>query len=172
MDTRPLSESDRRENFSSGNSDIDRFFRHYAGQNQFRLHVGTTYVALDAADVIGYVTLSAASVEIEDLPEAARKRLPRYPAPVLRLSRMGVVLARQKEGVGRALLNCAFGRALDLMRSFGCVGVVVDAKPGVENFYARYGFVPLTVKAGVLLAPDRPTPMFLGIKAVPGYSGA
>jgi hypothetical protein len=58
------------------------------------------------------------------------------------------------------------------MRSFGCVGVVVDSKPGVENFYARYGFVPLTVKAGVLLAPDRPTPMFLGIKAVPGYSGA
>ena len=28
-----------------GDEDLDRFFRKYAGQNQFRLHVGTTYVA-------------------------------------------------------------------------------------------------------------------------------
>lgn len=169
MDIRPLSESDRRENFTSGNADIDRFFRQYAGQNQFRLHMGTTYVAVDAGEVVGYVTLSAASLEIEDLPESARKRLPRYPAPVLRLSRMGVALERQKAGIGRALLNHAFGRALDLMRSYGCVGIVVDAKPGVEDFYPRYGFVPITLKAGVLLAPDRLTQMFLGIKALPGY---
>ena len=45
IDIRPLRRDDNRQAFSSGDADLDRFFHKYAGQNQFRLHIGTTYVA-------------------------------------------------------------------------------------------------------------------------------
>lgn len=169
MDVRLLSESDSRESFECGNEALDRFFRQFAGQNQFRLHVGSTYVAVEAGHVLGFATISAAALEIDDLPQSARKRLPRYPAPVLRLSRMGVALAHQGRGIGRALLNFTFMRAIEMMQAFGCVGVLVDAKPEAVDFYSRYGFEPLAAKSGAILAPSRPAPMFLSIKAMPGY---
>ena len=42
---RRLEPRDDRSEFHSGNIDLDRFFQRYAGQNQFRHHIGTTYVA-------------------------------------------------------------------------------------------------------------------------------
>lgn len=47
IEIRSLQINDDRKSFSSGDADLDRFFHKYAGQNQFRLHIGTTYVALD-----------------------------------------------------------------------------------------------------------------------------
>jgi hypothetical protein len=44
---RRLEPRDDRTRFRSGNVDLDRFFARYAGQNQFRHHIGTTYVAVD-----------------------------------------------------------------------------------------------------------------------------
>lgn len=46
IEIRPLHPDDDRSSFSSGDIELDRFFRNYAGLNQFRLHLGTTYVAL------------------------------------------------------------------------------------------------------------------------------
>ena len=43
---RPLQPSDPRQDFISGQIDLDTFFQRYAGQNQFRHHIGVTYVAL------------------------------------------------------------------------------------------------------------------------------
>jgi hypothetical protein len=37
IEIRPLRPDDDRQAFSSGDADLDRFFRKYAGQNQFRL---------------------------------------------------------------------------------------------------------------------------------------
>ncbi len=42
MEIRPLREADDRTTFHSGEPDLDRFFVKYAGQNQFRHHIGTT----------------------------------------------------------------------------------------------------------------------------------
>jgi hypothetical protein len=44
--------------FRSGDVDLDRFLERYAGQNQFRHHVGTTYVAVETGRIIGYVTVA------------------------------------------------------------------------------------------------------------------
>jgi len=43
---RPLAKSDDRSGLSCGEPAIGRFFQHYAAQNQFRLHLVVTYVAL------------------------------------------------------------------------------------------------------------------------------
>ena len=39
-------------------SHLDRFFARYAGQNQFRHHIGATYVALESETILGFATVS------------------------------------------------------------------------------------------------------------------
>ncbi|MEZ6075176.1 MAG: hypothetical protein R3C56_05735 [Pirellulaceae bacterium] len=84
VEIRLLRPDDRRDSFASGDVELDRFFHKFAGQNQFRLHIGSTYVAIGADEIVGFVTLSATSITIDDLPEASRKRLPNYPLPAAR----------------------------------------------------------------------------------------
>ena len=81
---RVLAPGDDRDRFSSGNPDLDRFFQRFAGQNQFRHHIGVTYVAVDGDAMLGFVTVSPSEIEIDALPAERRRRLPRYPLPVLR----------------------------------------------------------------------------------------
>jgi len=80
---RKLQPNDDRSAFESGDPDLDRFFKRFAGQNQFKHYVGTTYVAEDGDRIVGLATVSAAQVEIRDLRVAKQGRLPRHPLPVL-----------------------------------------------------------------------------------------
>jgi GNAT superfamily N-acetyltransferase len=167
---RKLRPDDDRSTFDSGDPDLDRFFKRFAGQNQFKHHVGTTYVAAEAGLLVGFATVSAAQVEIRDLPPAKHGRLPRYPLPVLRLARLAVDKRAQGRGVGLTLLKAVFVMAQAMAGDFGCIGVVVDAKPQAVAFYKRYGFTTLEVVQGHL--GDRPEPlaMFLEIGAIPAIS--
>lgn len=95
-----------RSRFHSGNADLDRFFTRYAGQNQFRHHIGTTYVALDEAGVIaGFATVAASELSPAVMPTSNRKRLPKYPLPVLRLARLAVDERFKGQGIGSLLLR-------------------------------------------------------------------
>ncbi len=46
VDIRELERSDPRSEFDCGDEILNHFFRNYAGQNQFRHHIGVTYVAV------------------------------------------------------------------------------------------------------------------------------
>lgn len=161
MEIRRLRPSDDRSRFRSGDPDLDRFFGAYAGQNQFRHHVGVTYVADEGDEVLGYLTVAPGGIEIDELPVAARRGLPRYPLPVLRLARLAVDSRVRGQGLGEQLLRFALGLTLAMAEDYGCVGIVVDAKPGAEPFYRRYGFRPIDLLEGLSEARPRPTPMFL-----------
>ena len=100
MEIRALRPSDDRSAFHSGEEDLDRFFHRHAGQNQFRHHLGVTYVAVDAGRVLGFATVAPRHLEIEDLPERERKKLPRYPVPVLGLARLAVDESARGMGLG------------------------------------------------------------------------
>jgi GNAT superfamily N-acetyltransferase len=167
IEIRRMRADDDRDSFLSGNADLDRFFRNYAGQNQFRLHVGTTYVAVQESEVLGFVTVAATSIIARALPSRQRKRLPKYPLPALRIARLGVARSAQGKGIGKKLLLAAFHIAHDMSSLAGCVGVVVDAKPDAIAFYEQYGFEVLEVIRGKL--GDRPMtqPMFLLIVSIP-----
>lgn len=166
VDLRPLARDDDRSGFSCGQADLDRFFEHYAGQNQFKLHLAVTYVALVEGRIVGFATVTPSSIERASVPSARlRKRLPSYPLPVLRLARLGVDTRAQGLGIGKALLRHVLGLALKQRDDLGCVGVVTDAKPGAVTFYETLGFQPLEgVREGLLLS--EPLPMFLGIETV------
>ncbi|MEZ4298534.1 MAG: GNAT family N-acetyltransferase [Polyangiaceae bacterium] len=152
--------------------DLDRFFRRFAGQNQFKHHIGTTYVAEEDGALLGFATVSAAQIEVQDLPAAKQGRLPRYPLPVLRLARLAVDKRAQGRGVGLTLLKAVFVLARSMADELGCIGVVVDAKPQAISFYQRYGFTELEVLQGQLGDRPEPVPMFLEIGAIPSSEGA
>ncbi|WP_145354370.1 GNAT family N-acetyltransferase [Roseimaritima multifibrata] len=164
---RPLRPDDRRDEFTSGDIDLDRFFQKFAGQNQFRLHIGTTYVAVNAECIVGFVTVSATSIVITDLPKGLRNRLPKYPLPALRLARLAVARNEQGRGIGKLLLRATFDLAREMAKRTGCIGVVVDAKPDAIQFYKRYGFESLEVISGKLGDRPAPQPMFLPLGSIP-----
>ena len=125
---RQLEPSDDRSTFRSGNIELDRFFQRYAGQNQFRHHIGTTWVAVRGEQILGFATLSAGHLEVGSLPAELRRKLPTYPLPILRLARLAVSEEAQGQGVGRALLRAVFTLAWRMANDVGCIGVLVDAK--------------------------------------------
>ena len=133
MEIRALRTTDERGGFHSGDEALDRFFRHYAGQNQFRHHLGVTYIAIEADQILGFVTVSPRHIEIEDLPEKARAKIPRYPIPVLGIARLAVDSSARSKGVGAQLLKYAFQLALRMSEDLGCAGVVVDADCGAPE---------------------------------------
>ncbi len=163
MEIRLLRESDDRSSFRSGDLDLDRFLQKYAGQNQFRHHIGATYVAVEAGRVLGYATVAPGHIEIEDLPAKLRKKLPRYPLPVLCLARLAVDATVRGQGLGKQLLRFVLNVAVHMADDFGCVGVLVDAKADAVQFYQRLGFIELEVVEGQSEARPIPTPLFLPI---------
>jgi GNAT superfamily N-acetyltransferase len=163
IEVRRLRPEDDRSAFRSGNADLDRFFQHYAGQNQFRHHIGTTFVAMTGGVILGFVTVVASELTAARLPAAKRKRLPPYPLPVLRLARLAVDERAQGRGIGRSLLQAVFALAHRMAEDFGCIGVVVDAKPEAVTFYERLGFMALDTTIGL----QEPLPMFLELGAIP-----
>jgi len=152
--------------FRCGNAEYDIFLQRYAGRNQDRLFVGTTYVALDGPRVVAYVTVAAGQIDRDALPRESQGGLPRYPLPVLRLARLAVDQAYQQRGLGRRLAAHALLIAMQVRASAGCIGVVVDALPERVGFYADLGFVPLELANGRSPVRPRPVAMFLPLEAV------
>jgi len=161
MEIRALRPTDNRASFQSGDEALDRFFHRYAGQNQYRHYVGVTYVAVDAGRILGFATLAPRHVEIEDLPERVRKKLPRYPIPALGLARLAVDRSAQSMGLGAHLLRFVLQLASKMADEVGCAAVIVDAKPGAVDFYAKYGFTPFEPIEGHSDARPQPTAMYL-----------
>lgn len=166
MEIRALRESDDRSAFRSGDADLDRFLQKYAGQNQFRHHIGVTYVAVEDSNIAGFVTVAPGHIEIDDLPAARQKRLPRYPLPVVRLARLAVDASFRGRGLGSQLLRFVLELAAQMAEDFGCIGVVVDAKPAAASFYQQFGFEPLELVEGESPARPRATAMFLPLAEV------
>jgi GNAT superfamily N-acetyltransferase len=166
MEVRPLRDTDDRTAFRSGDADLDRFLAKYAGQNQFRHHIGVTYIALGPERIIGYATVAAGTLEAENLPESRRRKLPGYPLPVLRLARLAVDVTEQNRGVGTALPRHVFHLAIEMLERFGCVGIVVDAKPEAVDFCARLGFSPIELVGGRMASRPEPLAMFLPLALV------
>ena len=131
----------RREEFDCGDAALNDFLLRQAGQQQ-RRGFGKTYVALadDGVSVIGFVTVSASQVATSALSPQAK--LPRYPAPVLRIGRLAVDARHQGKGVGQDLLAFALRLAVEFSQRVGLYAVVADAKHDkAKAFYVKLGFI-------------------------------
>ena len=161
MEIRALRPSDDRSLFQSGDEALDRFFHRYAGQNQFRHYLGVTYVAVEDDRILGFATVAPRHIDADYLPQRMRRKLPRYPIPMLGLARLAVDRSAQSTGIGGQLLRCVLELASKMAEEAGCAGVMVDAKPGAADFYAKYGFAPFKPLEGQSDARPQPTAMYL-----------
>jgi GNAT superfamily N-acetyltransferase len=130
----------RRDGFDCGHAALNDFLRVQAGQLQ-RRGFGKTYVAVaeNGIDVVGFVTVSVAQVATGALPTDLK--LPRYPAPALRIGRLAVDRREQRKGLGQDLLAFALRLALEFSQRVGLYAVIVDAKDeDAARFYRRLGF--------------------------------
>lgn len=145
--TVPLSTKHNRESFESGTDLLDRYFKQQAKQDVKRkLSACFVYENADIKDIIGYYTLSSASITQEIIPQEYKKRLPRsYSSiPVILLGRIAIDKKSQGTGVGKLLLIDALNRCYYASQTLGCYAVVVDPiDANAAKFYKRFGFVEL-----------------------------
>lgn len=142
-----------RNTFSSGSAPLDLYFQRQVTQD-IRRRVASCFVALtDEDQIAGFYTLSSASVLLSDLPEAIRKKLPRYPSvPTVRMGRLAVDDQFKRQGLGGALLADALDRAAP--SEIAAYAMVVDAKDEkAAAFYTHHGFIALPEAPLTLLLP-------------------
>ena len=133
-----------RAGFRCGVPALDDYLHKYAAQQNAK-GISTVFVLVnDAAPrkILGFYTLSAAQVEVEQLSEADRKKLPRYPFPCFRMGRLARSIDSRGAGLGEVLMGCAVDRCLHARSLVGAYALLVDAKDEkAKAFYEEYGFV-------------------------------
>ena len=162
---RKLQIDDKKDHFDCGDMELNQFFKRYASQNQFKHYIGSTYVAAIDNIIVGYVTISASSIKIADY-ENLKEKLPNYPLPILRVSRLAVDKNYQNKGIGKKLLKLVLKLSIEQKNSFGCIGIIVDAKSDAVDFYKKYGFEMIDIITGHIDIRPYPKTMFLSIKTI------
>jgi predicted GNAT family N-acyltransferase len=151
-----LSKQHNRAAFTSGNDDLDHYFRERAGQDH-RRGVATVYVLVDTATetVAGYYTLSATAIEPQGLAPGLFGNLPSYATlPATLLGRLARAMSYRGAGVGPLLLFDALARGFRISREIASLAVVVDAiDSAARRFYERHGFVGLIDDERRLILP-------------------
>ena len=152
----PITRKHDREAFDCGEEALNEFLRRYARKSHDR-GGAKTFLAIDNADskiILGFYSLSPASVEYARTPEIVRQGLSRHDVPGFRLARLAVDRRFQAGGIGGQLLLAAGRRCLLAAAEVGGVVLVIDAKnERVARRYASYGAVPLLDSPLSLLLP-------------------
>jgi len=147
--------------FRCGHDALGEYLRRFASQDVKR-GIARVFVAVpenDVRQVAGFFTLSAGSVSATELPDAIRRKLPRYPVPVAMLGRLAVHSDFQGKGLGSILLADACIKVEQASAILAVAGIVVDAKDEVVTaFYRYFGFVDLPGRTGRLLLPRKAFP--------------
>ena len=142
--------------FDCGEPSLNDYLRRYASQDVKR-GVARAFVATPTdtpSQIAGFFTLSAASVQAESLPEAWRKKLPRYPIPVALLGRLAVDRAFQGLGLAAILLADVCRKVNAASQTLAVAGIVVDAKSEqAADFYRHFGFIEMPGHPQRLILP-------------------
>lgn len=152
----PIGKTHDREAFDCGEEALNEFLRRYARKNH-ELGGAKTFLAIDDADnktILGFYSLSPASVAYARTPEIVRRRLARHDIPGFRLGRLAVDRRVHGRGLGGQLLLAAGRRCLLVSAEVGGVVLLIDANNDrVAGWYASYGAVPLLDAPLSLLLP-------------------
>ncbi len=142
--------------FDCGDEPLKRYLKALAGQHRVK-GIATTFVLIDSerpSRILGYYSLSAASLAFARLTEADRKGLPAYPVPAVRIGRLATSLSVRRQGLGELLLQNVIKRVLHARNTLGVHAVLVEAKDtAAEGFYRKYGFRLCDPKSRQLYLP-------------------
>jgi predicted GNAT family N-acyltransferase len=142
--------------FHCGVPALDDYLHKYAAQQNAK-GISTVFVLIDDTEpskILGFYTLSAAQIAVQQISEAERKKLPRYPVPCFRMGRLARAIQSRGAGFGEILIGCAVGRCLHARTLVGAYALLVDAKDeNAKSFYERYGFNPCVDSSMTLYLP-------------------
>jgi GNAT superfamily N-acetyltransferase len=138
----PIAKAHDRKAFDCGEPDLNLYLQRFARQNHGSGGAKCFVAAPSDAPthIMGFYTLSPASLEYSRTPALATKGLARYDVLVFRLGRLAVDKAFQGRGLGGALLLRAADRCLRVAQDVGGVALLIDAKNDrAARWYKSYG---------------------------------
>ena len=152
----PIGKQHDRGSFDCGNVALNEFLHRHARRSHERGNA-KTFLAIANADgktVLGYYSVSPASVAYARAPSVITRGLARHDVPVFRLARLAVRHSAQGQGLGGQLLLAAGRRCLLVAAQAGGVALLIDAKDErAAQWYASYGALPLLDAPRSLLLP-------------------
>jgi predicted GNAT family N-acyltransferase len=142
-----LGEEHDRSGFTCGVESLDRYLKTQASQD-VRRKANAVFILSELRQpnrILGYYTLCAMAISQGDVPDTARKHVPRYPlVSATLIGRLAVATDRQGQRLGAVLLADALQRAFESASTVGSSMVIVDAlDEPAAGFYAAHGFVRL-----------------------------
>lgn len=165
-----LSKAHDRERFDCGSEPLNSFLKNTARQHGER-GISRTFVlveenAIAPRSILGFFSINLCQLKSEALAPAEAKRLPRDVSAV-RLGRLAVSKAMQRQGIGKTLLVAAMGKFLEIFATAGGIGLFVDAKDAeAKRYYEQFGFVPMPTNELELFLPVKTIQEALGDSAV------
>ena len=152
----PIGKRHDREAFDCGDAALNEFLKRHARKSH-EMGGAKTFLAIEGANnktVLGFYSLSPASIAYARTPEMIRRGLARHDVPAFRLARLAVDLKAQGQGLGGQLLLSAGKRCLMASAEVGGVAMLIDAKNDrVAAWYASHGAIPLLDAPLSLLLP-------------------
>jgi ribosomal protein S18 acetylase RimI-like enzyme len=156
-----LTKSHDRDGFDCGSEPLNLFLKQTARQHAER-GISRTFVLVDEdacapKPIFGFFSLNLCQIKSESLSEAEAKKLPREVSGI-RLGRLAVAKAHQRQGIGKTLLVAAMGKFIEIFNRAGGIGLFVDAKDeDAKRYYQQFGFVAL---------PSNELELFLPVKTI------
>lgn len=125
--------------FNSGEPALDNWLRRSGRASQLA-GAARTFVVCQGTRVVGYYSLAASSVLVDQTTKRVREKMP-DPIPVVVIGRLAVDVNFQRKGLGRALLRDAILRTLGAADTIGVRAIVVHAiSDEARAFYNSAGF--------------------------------
>jgi len=138
----PLDEGHQVADFDCGVPALNAYLQRQALHDQ-RAEKSRTYVVARGLRVVGFFTLAASAVEVEQAPARVAKGQGQQPIPAILLGRLAVDASEQQRGFGEAMLLQALAKAAGAADTIGARAVLVHAIDNdARTFYANYGFEP------------------------------
>ena len=144
------------ETFSCEEESLNRFLRERALRDM-RSRTSATRVLLgdSPTEIIGYYTLSAASIPFDRIPRALTRKLTRYPThPATLWARLARDVRWRGKGMGELLVVDAIRRAYTQTAHVGSAFIIVDAlNDRAAKMYQSLGFTPFHDTPSQLFTP-------------------
>jgi ribosomal protein S18 acetylase RimI-like enzyme len=156
-----LTKSHDRDGFDCGSEPLNLFLKQTARQHAER-GISRTFVLVDEdvsapKPIVGFFSLNLCQIKSESLSPDEAKKLPRNVSGI-RLGRLAVAKAYQRQGIGKILLVAAMGKFMEIFNTAGGIGLFVDAKDqDARRYYEQFGFIAL---------PSNELELFLPVKTI------
>lgn len=143
----PISESHDASRFDCGSHEsLNDWLKRFALANQ-KNESARTYVVHRNTSVVGYYSISAGSVSIDQVPARVARGIARHAVPVILLARLAVDKGEQGTGLGKALLKDALARIAAAADIVGARAVLVHAiDERARKFYEHFDFEPSPIQ--------------------------